>query len=229
MQSKGYIVNRNDIYVGILSTTQKDKIIYDKNGICDCCMATQSDIYNHFAGKEHELNARLTYNMFTAKAGSHRTILFTLDENNYASDLLFNAPSYPIFNISEDDKCLNAHLSIKYCCNISKLLEYFGYSSELNFGDIQNIKDNFFGDFVLDNCHIFGVNETDSETTGAETFDYNGKHRTFNERNNNGDLPLSFFYALWHTRAHSEKEDVFKALEEEINIEYLNSQAMIEE
>ena len=32
MESKDYKVNRDDVFVGILSATQKDKIIYDKNG-----------------------------------------------------------------------------------------------------------------------------------------------------------------------------------------------------
>lgn len=99
-------------------------------------------------------------------------------------------------------------MSIKYCCNISKLLEYFGYSKELSFGDIQNIKDNFFGDVVLDNCNLFGIKETDSETTGAETFEFNGKRRTFSEHNN-GNLPLSYFYTLWHTRVGTMKKKMF--------------------
>lgn len=229
MESKDYKVNRDDVFVGILSATQKDKIIYDKNGVWDSGVATELEIYSRYTGKEHELNAKIMYNMFSTKEENHRTIIFTLDDNNHCNDLLFNCPRYPIFNISDDNKCLNADLSIKYCCNFSKFLEYFGFPNELSFYDVQNFTNNFFGDFVLDNCNLFGVKETDSETTGAETFDFNGNHRTFNERNTDGDLPLSYFYTLWHTRAHNEKEDIFKPLKEEGFVEYLGAQSMLEE
>lgn len=94
----------------------------------------------------------------------YRSILFTLNEDNLADDLLYNSPNYPILNISDNEKCTdfnNRIILVKDAYNLSELLRYFNYNKELTYEDIIRIRKTFFsGKFVYDNCELFGYRES---------------------------------------------------------------------
>ena len=125
-------------------------------------------------------------------------MLFTLDENRHANDLLYNSPHYPIFNISPHEDCLKAPICVgHYTYEMYKLLQYFGYSDEIGYEDVLNIRNTFFScDYALDNCETFGVRETDPNESSLEIHDSKGNHRTFNEFIENAPFSWRYFHML---------------------------------
>jgi len=107
---------------------------------------------------------------------SYRSILFTLDENQRAFDLLYTTPNYPVINVTNNNASLNLekdNIVIQEPCNISSLLKYFGYASHLTIEDIIKIRKTFFnGRFAKDNCNLFGFKEIMAEDL---TFYLNGE------------------------------------------------------
>lgn len=89
-----------------------------------------------------------------------RSMLFVLDENNLANDLLYNSPNYPVLNMSDDDMCLKLGddaVVLKEAISLAPLLQYYGYPEELNYDDILKIRKRFFdGDFARENSILFG-------------------------------------------------------------------------
>lgn len=205
MKNCDFIVKRDDIYVGIVSDTEKEKIEIFADGIYDFGLTDAFYMYHNFDNRKYLLEDKpqLCYgNGSRYEVNNFRSMLFVLDENNCADDLLYNSPHYPIFNISENDLCLSSLLSIKHdAYNLGRLLQYFNYPMYLNYKDIVEIKLRFFGEFLLENSRIFGVYETDSDQTCVETYDCKGKHRTFNQWERNGSLPSCYFIALYNTRS----------------------------
>lgn len=128
-----------------------------------------------FVGQVVSTNRVMRYegntNFFNVKPGQlktgnyhiYRSILFVPNEKNFSTDLLYNSPSYPILNITDDETCLNLKsnsIVISDSYNLNELLKYFGYSDELSFEDIVKIRKTFFdGKFVFDNCELFGKRE----------------------------------------------------------------------
>lgn len=104
-----------------------------------------------------------------------RTMLFVKDANGYASDLLYNSPSYPILSMTDNYKVFdyyhkckklgqNRQLYVYDFCNLGELLKHFGYGEELTYDDIKEIRKKFFdGNFAKDNCELFGWKETMAE------------------------------------------------------------------
>lgn len=94
-------------------------------------------------------------------------MLFVPNEEELSNDLLYQSPSYPILNVTDDDTCLNLEersIVIKNACNLAPLLEYFNYNKDLTFEDIIKIRKTFFtGRFAKDNCELFGWKETKPE------------------------------------------------------------------
>jgi len=127
-----------------------------------------------------------------------RSMLFTLDENKHANDLLYTSPHYPIFNISPHDDCLKSEICIgRYTYEMYNLLKYFEYPNEIGYEDVLRIRNTFFScDYVLDNCEIFGYKDGgtsikkghdsqanyDSKGIGRYIFDFKE------------DSPLSYMY-----------------------------------
>lgn len=93
---------------------------------------------------------------------SYRSILFSLDDNKLANDLLYKTRNYPILNISSKKDCLEAKDSIviQDACNLDELIEYFYYPEYLTYDDIVDIRKRFFnGRFAMDNSELFGFKE----------------------------------------------------------------------
>lgn len=145
MENRKYKVNRDNIYVGEVVRTDK---IYRYEGETD-----------FFRIKSGQLN--------TGSWFSYRSMLFVPNEETLSSDLLYQSPSYPILNVTDDDTCLGLgerSMVIKDACNLATLLEYFGYSKDLTFEDIMRIRKTFFtGRFAMDNCELFGWKEYQPE------------------------------------------------------------------
>ena len=93
-----------------------------------------------------------------------RNILFSLDENEMASDVLYETPNYPVVNITNPTKYIDSDMVIKDAICLDELLKYFGYPEELTKEDINKIRDTFFtGSFGLDNAKLFGYHELNAE------------------------------------------------------------------
>jgi hypothetical protein len=87
----------------------------------------------------------------------YRSILFTLNEDLLADDLLYKSPNYPILNRSYDKDCIDEYNVIKNEYNLGPLLEYLGYKEELTLKDIKRIRRRLFdGKFINVYCEIFG-------------------------------------------------------------------------
>lgn len=133
-----------------------------------------------------------------------RTILFVLNENNMAEDLLFDSPNYPVLNLSDNDICLNADFTIsQHIFKIGFPLKYLGFPEYLTIEDIIHLKRTYFSiDWVLDHSSLFGIYETGKEESGYQTLDSNGNNRSFNHQLDDGPIPKSFFYAFWYNRQY---------------------------
>lgn len=211
METFDYVVKRDDIYVGCVSPIKKEKIKIHPEGIYDLELSTEENIYQGFDNCKFliEGKSKILYGNGCEYDIFKRSMLFVLDENKCANDLLYNSPHYPIFNISSDEECLNATIGIStYVYQMGKFLKFFGYQEELMYEDIVEIKNRFFGDFMIDNCELLGRYETERESSGYETFDAYGNHRTFNLRKRDSVLPICYLYMLWNTRSYS-GDDMF--------------------
>lgn len=97
----------------------------------------------------------------------YRSMLFVPNEEKLSNDLLYQSPSYPILNITDDETCLKLEeksIVIKDACNLEALLEYFGYNEDLTYEDIIRIRKIFFtGRYAKDNCELFGFKEIKPE------------------------------------------------------------------
>lgn len=145
MENRNYKVSRDNIYVGEVVKTDS---IYRYEG----------DM-NLFCTKPGQL--------CTDSWISYRSMLFVPNEEKLSNDLLYLSPSYPILNVTDDETCLGLgekSIVIKDACNLSALLEYFGYNKDLNYEDIMRIRKMFFtGRFARDNCELFGWKEIMAE------------------------------------------------------------------
>lgn len=153
MKNRRYKVSRENIYVGEVVRTDS---VYRYEGETD-----------FFRTKPGQLDVTSWY--------SYRSMLFVPNYENFANDLLYQSPNYPILNVTKDDTCLNLgekSIVIKDACNLAPLLKYFGYNEKLTFKDIMDIRKTFFtGRFAKDNCELFGWKETMAEDV---TFYVNG-------------------------------------------------------
>ncbi len=143
MKNRNYKVCRDNIYVGQVVKTDN---VYQKINTNSC--PNKSDQLT--AGNHH----------------FYRSILFTPNAGNLANDLLYQSPTYPILNITDDKTCLGLENSIVVtdACNLAPLLEYFRYNKELSYKDLLNIRKQFFtGEFAKDNCELFGFKEIGQE------------------------------------------------------------------
>lgn len=154
MESKKYIVCKDDIYVGEVVRTDS---IYRYEG--------DSDFFN-----------TKPVQLAIAAYESYRSMLFVTNEKGLSNDLLYNSSNYPILNVTDDEMCLNLKepsIVIRDACNLAPLLEYFGYKNDLTYEDIIKIRKTFFtGRFAQDNCELFGFKETMAEDL---TYYKNGK------------------------------------------------------
>ena len=205
MESKDYVVNRDDIYVGDVCGINPEKIVIYPDGIFDYSLldfgfTTEEKLKKDLEGRLYLFkrdNEQLDYGWGGNQPSTSftRTMLFVLDENNRANDLLYNSPHYPIFNISPNIDCLNSPICILHnTYQLASVLRYFGYRDKLTYDDIIQIRKELFScDFVLNNCELFGRYETDPHESSYEVHDSKGNHRTFNLIKDDSILSSRYF------------------------------------
>lgn len=205
MENKNYKVDRDEIYTGKVYKTKKENISTYEEGLYDISLCSEDEIREHFDSCRFLLEKKFQIVHNKGENLFYRNMLFTLDENKHANDLLYNSPHYPIFNISTNEDCINSSICLVDSAfrgggridNIGYLLKYLGYSKELSYEDIIRIYNLLFKtDFILDNCNSFGVLETDSHDSCLEIFDLKGNHRTFNGIIENNEIPRCYFMAI---------------------------------
>ena len=91
-----------------------------------------------------------------------RHMIYELQEDGTAVDLLNKCPNYKVFDKRED---LEIGETIVYgSLKLEDILDYLGYLEELGYSDIKNIRSELFsGHLVSDNPEIFGLVEVQSK------------------------------------------------------------------
>ena len=129
MENNNYVVDRSSIYFGIL-VENKDEI------------HNLGDVGNSYYPSIYKV---------------YRPILFRLDENNCANDLLNNTPNYPVLghlpiHVFQKNKVM---VIDSFC--LGDLLEYRGYSELLDLSDVISIRNKIFTyRFLFENSSLFG-------------------------------------------------------------------------
>ncbi len=197
MVTTDYQIKREDIMIGILSKIQQDLLEYYPKGLLMFSPTVfKEKIKRKFDSQPwiYENNVRLAYSLSFLESESHRIIVFALDEQQYANDLLYQSPKYPVMNLTNDEECLKAEIVItNYAFCIDKLLEYFHFPKILTYKEVEKIPMIFQSNYILDHSQDFGVYETSPQTSGRELFDQFGNHRTFNDYRDDGKLPSCYF------------------------------------
>lgn len=142
------LINRDSIYIGQIAKIYGVKE-HNKENLCKYVLQIEEgDLY---------------YLSFVP----YRSILFTLDENRFSTDLLYDSPKYPILNITDKgyfdelrkDKGNNhGMVVVKDSYNLDELLKRFNFDDELSLEDIIRIRQKIFNSkFLYDNCKEFGL------------------------------------------------------------------------
>lgn len=161
----------------------------------------------------------------------YRSILFTLDAENLANDLLYNSPKYPALNISSNDSCFNSEIVIQEGYNLEPLLTFFQFPNYITLQEVITLRKHFFdGTWGFRNCHLFGYREIlpedyeyvkdgkyvdDSETLKQlyqkEKWLQKTGHRVF-EKLNDSILPADMMF-LFHELGDHSVLDVLQGFE----------------
>lgn len=89
-----------------------------------------------------------------------RSVLFSINENRLATDLLYDSPTYPISNISVDSDTQNSDFIIINAISLAPLLTYFCYPDNITKKELKEIIKIFLsGTFTQDNSYLFGKKE----------------------------------------------------------------------
>ena len=164
MTNKNYIVNRDNVYVG--------EVVEITNNVC--YRGSYVDYFNVKKGKLAIYSWR-----------SYRSMLFTVDDNKMANDLLYKTPVYPILNITDDDICLNLKIGsvvLNEAYNLSSILQYFNFNDELKIEDLVKIRKMFFtGRFGMDNSRLFGMEEFIPDDFKADIIDSEERYKLYKE------------------------------------------------
>ncbi len=164
MTNKNYIVNRDNVYVG--------EVVEITNNVCR--RGSYIDYLNVKKGK------LAIYSWM-----SYRSMLFTVDDNKMANDLLYKTPVYPILNITDDDICLNLKIGsvvLNEAYNLSSILQYFNFNDELKIEDLVKIRKMFFtGRFGMDNSRLFGMEEFIPDDFKADIIDSDERYKLYKE------------------------------------------------
>lgn len=218
MKDVNYRVRRDAICVGLLDKTDF-KRIYLNDKPYDLSLFTKMEIAQGLITREEAEQAFInefctpyspfkspTLNYVDGRSGMidediSRKGIIVIDENNRADDLLFDAPHYPIFNVSSDDLCLVAPISYKWTFKFDKILQYFNYPEFMTYDDVIRMKTFFLdSDFIFDSCRLFGKTLCDS--SGWQMPDDHGGFKFFCNlgTDESPEIPMDYFLALYDTR-----------------------------
>lgn len=122
METKRYIVKRDDIQVGNVAVNPE--LVYQKFG----------------DGK-----GKLTVNCYTPS----RSILF-VPSNGYAIDLLYNTPKYPIVGLVSDEELRDSDIVISEPYSLAMILKRLGYREDMNYKELLEFRKRIFSNSFLD-------------------------------------------------------------------------------
>ncbi len=224
MKTGNYVIKRDDVLVGGLSASKGNIEIFDE-GLYELFDIKQEELLRRLnsddimlqrvGGKsqidrvDQTVRAFLpqpwliqnlgTPQLFPKSWPDMRTILFILNDKNFAEDLLFDSPNYPVLNLSDNESCLMTDFTISHnIYKIGPVLKYLGFPANITLEDVMKIKETCFSiDWVLNNSSLFGVHETGKDETGYQTLGIDGTNRSFNLHLDDGPIPEHFFYAFW--------------------------------
>ncbi len=221
MKDRNYKVNIKDIYVGDVCGIDPSKIKFAKDGVYACFVEPEEKGFRlWYINRPHYWKQKDQLNYFVdawhKNVSFNRSMLFVLDEEGHANDLLYDSPHYPVLNLSKNEDCLNQKICIcMQTYKLYELLKHWGFSDEIGYEEVLKIRNTFFScDYILDNCEYYGVIETDPRETGRETTDSKGNYRAFNMDKEDSVMPPCFFQMMWDHRDFR-TTDKFKPCEEE--------------
>ena len=236
MENKNYNVKRDEIYVGDVCGIDPTEIEIESEKFRKFWLENYQDnimrkdrghwyVIDNQPFRFQRMNDYLNYHegtWYEDHVRFHRSMLFVLDNDNHANDLLYTSPHYPILNISKNEDCLKSDICVCHKTYlIGKMLEHYGYPEVLTYNHVLELRKKFFDvDFIMDNCELFGFSETSPTDTGMENFDSKGNHRTFNQFKYDSVFPHNYFLMLRTHRDHfnpygGDPIDVFKPCKEE--------------
>ncbi len=204
MENRNYRVNIKNIYVGNLLGGINPSKIVTTSRVCYLEERLKKRFMSNRTYMLDKMQKHLEYNgdgyCEIGDYAFRRNMLFTLDGNRHADDLLYDSPHYPVLNISPDEDCLKSTIFIaNETYELYELLKYFGYPEELGYDDILKIRNTFFNcDYVLDNSSMYGREETEMFGSPLSVFDSHGYCRGFNRPIGNSAFPESYFFMLLH-------------------------------
>lgn len=89
---------------------------------------------------------------------SIRSMLYTIDENGMAHDLLYNSPLYPVSECIPYKVPQNTRFIVIESTNLDELLLFFDYPEYLEYKDLKLIEGTMFTkDFAKKYCEYFGI------------------------------------------------------------------------
>lgn len=156
MKDGQYVVNRDDIYVG--EVVESTSFYPDED---DATKLTTGSYYHV------------------------RSMLFVLDEDGSANDLLYTTEQYPVLNETESNivKWLAKHTGEKkplfvvdQAYNIGELLKYYGFAEKMSITDVIRVRNFLFAKKFMENhCEDFGFRLTElgfvSDDTKCQFFE----------------------------------------------------------
>lgn len=206
MKDRNYKVNIKDIYVGNLLYGINPSKIVTASRVCCLEERLKKRFMSNRTYLLDKMQKHLEYNgdgfCGVSDYAFSRNMLFTLDQEKHADDLLFDTPHYPVLNISSDEECRKSTILIATATyELYELLKYFGYSEKLGYDDILRIRNTFFNcDYVLDNSSMYGREETEMYSSPLSVFDSHGYCRGFNRPIEDSIFPESYFFMLLHNK-----------------------------
>lgn len=165
---RGFVTTRDNIYAG--------KLIAPINPDIEPTVKYYDQYDNELSG--NELTVKGKVNRVTSGGDIYRKILFSLNEYDLASDLLYTSPSYYIRAI-EPKVLTPKDIMIGEYYNLEELLKYFSFNDNLTNEDIKKIYQLFLKNdhFLYENAKIFGL--TLSKRKGTKEYYSTGKEHPF--------------------------------------------------
>lgn len=131
MKNTSYVVRRENIYVGQVIKL-KNRLYRYENGVASYEVVDSTYEKGLFTPSSFRYNS---------------STLFVPNKEKVSDDLLYNRPSYPVLNVTDDDTCLQCEkgsIVVDKACNLNTLLKYFGYAENLSYEDILKIRQTLF-------------------------------------------------------------------------------------
>ena len=117
---KKSIIKRNEVFAGELVNNVKTTFeVFDEN--------------------DNQISGGKISTSYVSCTKIYRAMLFSVDENGCANDLIYNTPNvYPIVNDAQNEKTKYG-LMVSHCTSLDALLKYLNYGEDLTQQDLKQI------------------------------------------------------------------------------------------